>query len=80
MGDENDRDDDPSLAQRLHAATGDRDAEAEALARRSDDDVDVDAAKVAVNRAHGHAPEDVETDGAIASADDAQRAADDLAD
>lgn len=79
MPDQNDRDDDPSLAQRLHAATGDRDAEAEALADRvDDDDVDVDAAKVAVNRAHGHAPEDVETDGAIASADDAERAADDL--
>lgn len=80
MGDQNDRDE-PSLAQRLHAATGDRDAEAEALAERvDDDDVDLDAAKIAVNRAHGDSPEDVETDGAIASADDAQRAADDLED
>ncbi len=79
MGDDNDRDDRPSIAQRLHAATGDRDAEAEALADRvEDDDVDLEAAKVAVNRAHGHAPDDVETDGAIASADDAERAADDI--
>jgi hypothetical protein len=79
MADDNDRDDDPSLAQRLHAATGDREAEAEALADRAeDDDVDLDAAKVAVNRAHGHAPEDVDADGALASTEDAARAADDL--
>jgi hypothetical protein len=53
-------DDRPSLAQRLHAATGDRDAEAEALRRRSDDDdVDHDDAKIAVQRAHGEAGSDV---------------------
>ncbi len=70
-------DDDPSLLQRLHAATGDRDREAEALADRSPDDVTVQDAKVAVNRAHGHSPEDVETDGELASPADAERAAED---
>jgi len=70
-----DTDDDPSLRQRLHAATGDREAEAEALADRAGDDVDVEAAKVAVNRAHGHAPEDVDTDSELASPDDAEEAA-----
>lgn len=67
--------DDPSLLQRLHAATGDRDAEAEALADRAGEDVEVDDAKVAVNRAHGHAPEEVDTDSALASPEDAERAA-----
>jgi hypothetical protein len=69
-------DDEPSLRQRLHAATGDRDAEAQALADR-DDDVEIDDAKVAVNRAHGHAVEDVDTDSALASPEDAERAAED---
>jgi hypothetical protein len=45
----------PSLTQRLHAATGDRDAEAEALQRRSGDEVEHDDAKIAVQRAHGEA-------------------------
>lgn len=67
--------DDPSLRQKLHAATGDRDAEAEALADRAGDDVDVDDAKVAVNRAHGESVEEVETDDALASPQDAERAA-----
>jgi hypothetical protein len=44
----------PSLAQRLHAATGDRDAEAAELAKRTGD-VTVDDAKIAVQRAHGEA-------------------------
>lgn len=48
----------PSLAQRLHAATGDRDAEAEALRRRSGDEVEHDDAKIAVQRAHGEAGAD----------------------
>ncbi len=48
----------PGLAQRIHAATGDRDAEAEALRRRSGDEVDHDDAKIAVQRAHGEAGAD----------------------
>jgi hypothetical protein len=74
MSNENESDD-PSLRQRLHAATGDRDAEAEALADRAGDDVDVDDAKKAVNRAHGESIEDVDTDDALASPEDAARAA-----
>lgn len=76
MSEENESDD-PSLRQRLHAATGDRDAEAEALANRSGEEVDVDDAKVAVNRAHGDSIEEVETDSALASPADAERAAED---
>lgn len=72
-------DDDPSLLQRLHAATGDREREAEALADRSPDDVTLDDAKVAVNRAHGHSPEHVETASELASPADAERAAEDSA-
>jgi hypothetical protein len=52
-------DDKPSLAQRLHAATGDRDAEAEALRKRAGDEVDHDDAKIAVQRAHGEAGADI---------------------
>jgi hypothetical protein len=63
--------DEPSLRQKLHAATGDRDAEAKALADRSPREVDEQDAKVAVNRAHGHAPDDVRPDSEIASPDDA---------
>ena len=48
-------DDSPSLRQRVHAATGDRDAEAKALRDRSDGDVTEHDAKVAVQRAHGEA-------------------------
>jgi hypothetical protein len=55
--DAEDRDDDasdkPTLRQRLHSATGDRDAEAKALADRAGDEVSVDDAKTAVQRAHG---------------------------
>ncbi len=72
-----DNDDDPSLRQKLHAATGDRDAEAKALADRSGDDIDVEDAKVAVTRAHGESVEDVDTDSELASPDDAHRATDD---
>lgn len=45
-------DDSPSLRQRLHAATGDRDAEAKALADRADD-IELDEAEQAVRDAHG---------------------------
>lgn len=68
--------DEPSFRQKLHAATGDRDAEAKALADRTDDEeVDVEAAKVAVNRAHGESVEDVDTDSALASPEDAEQVA-----
>ena len=77
MPDDQDPNDSPSLRQRLHAATGDRDAEAGALADRSPDEVDEHDAKVAVNRAHGHAPEGVDTDSEIASPDDAEQAHED---
>lgn len=73
MPENDDSNDSPSLRQRLHAATGDRDAEADALADRSPTDVDEEDAKVAVNRAHGHAPEDVETDSELASPEDAEQ-------
>lgn len=42
-----------SLLQRIHAATGDRDAEAEALADDADDDVSTGDAKRAVQLARG---------------------------
>jgi hypothetical protein len=42
----------PTLRQRLHAATGDRDAEARALADRADD-VELEDAERAVRDAHG---------------------------
>ncbi len=70
------REDSPSLLQRLHAATGDRDREAEALADRSPDDVSLEDAKVAVNRAHGHDPEVRPTESEVASPDDAEAVAD----
>jgi len=69
--------DDPSLRQKLHSATGDRDAEAGALADRAGDDVTLDDAKVAVNRAHGESIEDADTDSELASPGDAREAADD---
>ncbi len=64
--------DEPSLRQRLHAATGDRDAEAKALADRAD--VDPDAARTAVNRAHGESIEDAHTANEEASPEDAREA------
>jgi hypothetical protein len=45
--------DQPTIGQRLHAATGDRDAEAKALADRAGDEVSEADAKDAVQRAHG---------------------------
>ena len=73
-------DDKPSLRQRLHSATGDRDAEAEALAERAPDVTEEDA-KEAVRRAAGDfgadelaAPHD------IATTDDARAARDERPD
>ncbi len=48
--------DKPTLRQKLHAATGDRDAEADALADRGGEDLTEDEAEVAVRRAHGDIP------------------------
>lgn len=53
IDDETTDDDEPTLRQKLHAASGDREAEAEALADRTDGDVSEDDAEVAVRRAHG---------------------------
>jgi hypothetical protein len=67
--------DEPSIRQRLHAATGDRDAEAKALADRAGDDVSEADAKEAVQRAHGDsgAPgSPIDTD--LASTEDAKAA------
>ena len=69
-------DDSPSLRQKLHWATGDREKEAEALADRSPDEVSEEDAKVAVNRAHGDSPEPTSTDGSMASPDDAEQVSD----
>ena len=44
-----------TIRQKLHWATGDRDAEAEALADESPAEVTAEDAKVAVLRAHGDA-------------------------
>jgi hypothetical protein len=51
--DDADKDDKPSLRQKLNWATGDRDREAEALADSSPEGVTKHDAKVAVARAHG---------------------------
>jgi len=72
--DTNGEKDEPTLRQKLHAATGDRDAEAEALADRADD-VDVDDAKVAVQKAHGESVEGVDPDTDMATVDDAREVA-----
>jgi hypothetical protein len=66
--------DSPSWRQRLHVATGDRDAEAEALLDDAPSYVDADDAKVAVQRARGEAGADQpETSGEIATPSDAAR-------
>lgn len=75
-----DGEDEPSLRQKLHWATGDRDAEAKAVADRAPEEVTEEDAKIAVNRAHGDSPEDVATDGPLATTDDAERAAEDRSD
>lgn len=64
--------DKPSMRQRVHAATGDRDAEAEALLDRSPDEVSARDAKIAVQRARGEAGADQPaTDGEMATPADA---------
>ena len=73
---EDDEADDPSLRQRLHAATGDRDAEAQALADRSGDEVSVDDAKVAVQEAHGESVSGKVSEHDLATAEDARDVAD----
>jgi hypothetical protein len=72
-----DGEDKPSLRQRLHWATDDRDAEAQALADRAGDEVDEDAARVAVGRAHGEVRDGVEPEKEddLATPDDAKTAA-----
>lgn len=79
-GDSTERDDattgdEPSLRQKLHWATGDRDAEAKAVADRAPEDVSEDDAKVAVNRAHGDSPDATSTDSGLATAEDAEEVA-----
>jgi hypothetical protein len=70
--DPNEPADKPSLKQRLHAATGDRDAEADALLEKAPDYVDGDDAKLAVQRARGEAGHDQpELDDEIATPADA---------
>jgi hypothetical protein len=64
--------DSPSLRQRLHAATGDRDAEAAAVADRRDD-VSEEDARQAVRRAHGDVAEEGYTpDADLATTEDAE--------
>ena len=72
-----DGEDKPSLRQRLHWATDDRDAEAEALADRAGDEVDEEAARLAVSRAHGEVRDgvDPEKEDDLATPDDAKAAA-----
>ena len=71
--------DTPSLRQRLHWATDDRDAEAQALADRAGDEVDEEAARLAVSRAHGEVRDGVEPEKEddLATPDDAKTAAGD---
>lgn len=69
-----DREDEPSLKQKLHAATGDRDAEAEALAEHAPPEVTEEDAKRAVQRAHGEAGRDEpRPDDAVARPTDAEQ-------
>jgi len=70
--DPRDPQDDPSLRQLLHAATGDRDAEAKALADRADGTVSEEDAKVAVRRAEGDVRGEPSPDHDVASPDDAK--------
>ena len=66
--------DQPSIRQLLHAATGDRDAEAKALADRAGEEVSEADAKLAVQRAQGDKSDVPKPDGDIASPDDAEAA------
>lgn len=70
--DPTDDEDQPSVRQLLHAATGDRDAEAKALANRSGGEVTEDDAKVAVRRAEGDVPDEPRPEHDMASPEDAK--------
>ena len=66
--------DKPTLRQRLHSATGDRDAEAKALADRAGETITEGEAKTAVQRAHGDlGVDEPTTESDIASPADAER-------
>jgi hypothetical protein len=69
--------DKPTVRQRLHWATDDRDAEAKALADRAGDEVDEEAAREAVSRAHGERRDGKEPDkdDDLATVNDAKAAA-----
>ena len=71
--------DKPSVRQRLHWATDDREAEAKALADRAGADVYEEAAKASVSRAHGERRDGKEPDkdDDLATVHDAKAAADD---
>ena len=66
--------DQPTIRQLLHAATGDRDAEAKALADRAGGDVSEADAKLAVQRAQGDQTDAPKPDSDIASPEDAEAA------
>jgi hypothetical protein len=68
--------DQPSLRQLLHSATGDRDAEAQALADRAGDDISEEDAKLAVERAQGDKRGAPKPESDIASPADAEAARD----
>lgn len=73
-----DNEEKPTLRQRLHAATGDRDAEAEALADQAGD-VDESDAKIAIQRARGERGVNVgepEPEAELATVTDAEAVAD----
>ncbi len=71
--------DQPTIRQLLHAATGDRDAEAKALADRAGGDVSEADAKLAVQRAQGDRSDVPKPGSDIASPDDADAAREDRA-
>jgi hypothetical protein len=78
--DEREERDKPSLMQRVHSATGDRDAEAEELQRRTPD-VSKDDAKHAVQKAAGDLGiDEPAADDEMARADDARAARDEASD
>jgi hypothetical protein len=68
-------DDNPSVRQLLHAATGDREAEAKALADRADGAVSEDDAELAVKRAHGDQAGQPSADRDVATPEDAEAVA-----
>jgi hypothetical protein len=71
--------DQPTLRQLLHAATGDRDAEAKALADRAGEDVSEEDAKLAVERAQGDKSGASKQESDVASPADAEAAREDRA-